>query len=157
MADAMTDALHCAEAFLRPAHVSAVESLGLNDRSAGLDLGCGVGSIWPVVSSLVGAETKLTAIDKSENCVAEARKRVAASGFREPVDLRHTSVESFFDTNVELYDWIWTADVLSPRLFEDIPAIVRRCADLIRPGPLPASRPTTIDLCFCRAVRASNP
>ena len=134
MADAMTDALHCAKAFLRPAHLSAVKSLGLRNGTSGLDLGCGVGSIWPIISNMVGAETRLTAIDISEHCIAEARKQIDACGFRQPVELQHRDIEGFLDTKPAPFDWIWTADVLSPHMFEDVSAIVRHCAEAILPG-----------------------
>lgn len=134
MADALTDALHATRSFMNPAYRSALGHLRLPNGSAGLDIGCGVGNIWPVVAEVVGAETRLSALDPSQHCVAEAHKEVDSSDFETPVQLHHTDLESFAATPAQRFDWVWSADVLWPTYFADVAAGFKSCAELLKPG-----------------------
>lgn len=134
MADAMTNALHATQAFMEPAFRSALKSLALANGSSGLDMGCGIGSIWPVVAREVGVEINLTALDPSEHCFNEAQKVAGSSGLDTPVRLHHLDLERFVAETSAQFDWLWSADVLWPNFFADVPTAVRHCVQLLKPG-----------------------
>jgi len=135
VADALTRALYDTEAFMRPAFTSAVRALGLSNGSSGLDVGCGVGSLWPVVAEVVGPDVRLTALDPSEGCIQEARARTNSVGLTHPVALHHLDLETYLATAPPAtFDWLWSSDVFWPNYFGDVPGVVARCAKLLKPG-----------------------
>jgi demethylmenaquinone methyltransferase/2-methoxy-6-polyprenyl-1,4-benzoquinol methylase len=118
---------------------AAIDALDLAPGSHGLDVGCGIGLHTCLLAERVGAEGRVTGLDRSPAFVDLAGQRAAEAGLGERArfvvgDL--TALEYEDDT----FDWLWCNDALWPGperagcpTDEPLP-VVRDFARVVRPG-----------------------
>jgi SAM-dependent methyltransferase len=114
-----------------PATEDALRRAGVGPGMDVLDVATGPGGVALIAARLVGERGRVTAVDRSEQMVTLARRRVAAAGY-EPERVR---VEQ-----ADLADWTppQTYDAVVGRLIlmhlEDPVGALRRLAAAVRPG-----------------------
>lgn len=72
---------------------AAVDSLGLREGDVAFDVACGTGDTLVEIARRVGSSGRAIGIEQSADMAAQAREKVAASGFADRVTLLVTPVE----------------------------------------------------------------
>lgn len=136
-ADGYPDILRVTHPLVEPVHRAAVQALGLQPGSRGLDAGCGIGLQALLLAEAVGQAGHVTGLDLSRDHVEYGRKIVEQAGLSSRVSFRVGDVSDLpFDD--ETFDWAWSADCVGygPQL-EPLP-LVKELARVVKPGGLVA-------------------
>ncbi len=95
-----------------------------------LDLGCGPGTDE---DTLVSLGYRVTAIDWSPAMVDEARRRVAAAGLSDRVDVHRLGIDDIDHLDPQVFDGAWS-NFGALNCVPDLPAAARAIARRVRPG-----------------------
>jgi demethylmenaquinone methyltransferase/2-methoxy-6-polyprenyl-1,4-benzoquinol methylase len=106
-----------------------IAALELPAGSAGLDLGCGVGTQALLLAAAVGPRGRVTGLDIEPALLQRARAKAAAAGLAERLTFTPGDSDDRLPFADGAFDWVWSADFLGYR--PELPAEVCR---VIRPG-----------------------
>ncbi len=99
-----------------------------------LDAGCGPGGLFPLLLEALGPSGALVAIDRSTPHLKVAEELIASQALQERVQLAHVDLESTLPYPDGSFDGVWSADVITPDDFADIPSVVSELFRVLRPG-----------------------
>jgi trans-aconitate methyltransferase len=111
----------------------AVERLELQSGEVVIDVGCGTGVNFPLLEAGVGPGGQIIGIDLSPEMIAQARERVAGTGWQNVTLIESAVEEAEIDATGDAALFSFTHDVLQS------PAAVARVVSSLRPGARVAS------------------
>ena len=127
------------EPLRRPAIEAAIDALDLPPGSLGLDVGCGIGLHTCLLARRVGAEGRVTGLDRSPAFVYLAEQRAAEAGLGARAAFERGDLTAL-EYEDGAFDWLWCNDALWPGpaamgcpTDEPLP-VVRDFARVVRPG-----------------------
>lgn len=117
----------------RAEYEAMLRDVGLQTGWHVLDAGCGGGSFLPLMSELVGATGKITALDLAEENVAIVKQRAAADHFSCEVKVQQGSLLQlpFEDDS---FDAVWCANVVQYLTVEEFHQAATEFYRVLRPG-----------------------
>ncbi len=121
--------------FLEPALRQALSFLPFPKTNGRvLDAGCGPGGLFPLLLEVLGPSGVLVAIDRSPPHLTVAEELIASQALQECVQLAHVDLESVLPYPDGSFDGVWSADVITPDDFADIPSVVSELFRVLKPG-----------------------
>lgn len=119
----------------------AVERLALRTADTVIDVACGTGLNFPLLESAIGGSGRIVGIDLSGEMLAQARQRVAASGWQNVTLLESAVEEAELDVRADAALFSFTHDVLqSPAAVANVITHLRPAARVASVGPKLAGR-----------------
>lgn len=121
--------------FMEPALRQALSFLSFPKTDGTvLDAGCGPGGLFPLLLEALDPSGALVAIDRSTPHLRLAEKLVASQALQERVQLAHVDLESTLPYPDGSFDGVWSADVITPDDFADIPSVISELFRVLKPG-----------------------
>lgn len=99
-----------------------------------LDAGCGPGGLFALLLEALGPSGALVAIDRSTPHLAVAKKLITSQALEQRVQLAQLDLESTLPYPDGSFDGVWSADVITPDDFADIPSVVSELFRVLKPG-----------------------
>lgn len=103
-----------------------------------LDAGTGAGGALPELIALARTSTgSVLAVDLDADAVQVARRRIDELGAQQEAEVRVADLRQIARASTEsgdVFDVIWSADVIWPATFDDPAAVVAELADALAPG-----------------------
>jgi demethylmenaquinone methyltransferase/2-methoxy-6-polyprenyl-1,4-benzoquinol methylase len=113
-----------------------VRALQLPEGSRGLDAGCGIGLICPLLAEEVGPSGHVTGLDISAEMLDYGREIVKKTGLSERISFQEGDVHNLpFEDNT--FDWVWSADCVGYGPWEPLP-LLKELARVVKPGGIVA-------------------
>lgn len=113
-----------------PATLAMLDRLGLEQGQRVLELGSGTGATTALVAHRTGAS--IVALDRSPRMLAAASDRLRGEGVRQQVDLVRVDMNRALPFRDGVFDAVYAESVIA--LLDDVDAVARECARLLRPG-----------------------
>jgi SAM-dependent methyltransferase len=121
--------------FMEPALRQAMSFLSFPKTNARvLDAGCGPGGLFALLLEALGPRGALVALDRSTPHLEVAKKLTASQALEQRVHLAQVDLESTLPYPDGSFDGIWSADVITPDDFADIPRVVSELFRVLKPG-----------------------
>ena len=121
--------------FMEPALRQALSFLPFpKTKGKLLDAGCGPGGLFPLLLEALGPSGTLVAVDCSAPHLKVAEDLICSQAFRERIQLTHVDLESALPYPDSSFDGVWSADVITPDDFADIPSVVSELSRMTKPG-----------------------
>lgn len=111
---------------------SLLNDAGLLPGDRVLDLGCGSGTHFNWIATLIGENGTITGLDPDQENLEIARQRVDESSYRDRVELQHGSLTEQLPFDDESFDMVWCAGSL--QYVADPLATIREMMRVVRPG-----------------------
>ena len=119
-----------------PTLPAMVRELHLPKGSRGLDAGCGIGLICPLLAEEVGIAGHVTGLDVSAEMLDYGREMVKEAGLSERISFQQGDVANLpFDNNA--FDWVWSSDCVGYGPWEPLP-LLKELARVVKPGGIVA-------------------
>lgn len=126
------DLLRRLDPLREPAMASALEILRFPAGSSGLDAGCGIGSLTPLLVRAVAPGGHVTGLDRSSERLRLAREVARQSGLAARASFRQGDV-SALPFGPRTFHWVWSVDCVG--LIPDEPkSLVRELTRVVKPG-----------------------
>ena len=107
-----------------------IDLLGNLDGATVLDVGCGTGRNFPLLTERVGERGKIVGVDYSEGMLEQARRRIKSKGWRNVVLIQGDAVRlDGVSEPVDAVTSMWCLGIVY-----DLEAALGRAVDLLRPG-----------------------
>lgn len=108
----------------------AIDLLGKLEGATVLDIGCGTGRNFPLLTQRVGERGKIIGVDYSEGMLEQARRRIQSEGWRNVVLIPGDVVRlDGVSEPVDAVTSMWCLGIVY-----DLEAALDRAVDLLRPG-----------------------
>ena len=121
--------------FMEPALRQALSFLSFPKTNGRvLDAGCGPGGLFPLILEALDPSGALVAIDRSTPHLEAAKKLTISQALEERVQLAQVDLESNLPYPDGSFDDVWSADVITPDDFADIPSVVSELFRVLKPG-----------------------
>jgi SAM-dependent methyltransferase len=121
--------------FMEPALRQALSFLSFPKTNGRvLDAGCGPGGLFTLLLEALGPSGALVAIDRSTPHLEVAKKLTISQALVERVQLVQVDLESTLPYPDDSFDDVWSADVITPDDFADIPSVVSELFRVVKPG-----------------------
>lgn len=111
---------------------SLLNDAGLLPGDRMLDLGCGSGTHFDWIATLIGRDGHITGLDPDEQNLAIARERIADANYRERVELVQGHLTERLPFENGRFDIVWCAGSL--QYVPDPRAAIREMMRVVRPG-----------------------
>jgi SAM-dependent methyltransferase len=120
--------------FMEPALRQALSFLAFPKTNGRvLDAGCGPGGLFPLLLSALGASGTLVALDWSASHLRAAEEFITSNALQERIQLAHTDLTGALPYPNDSFDGVWSADVISPDDFGNIPRVVSELFRVLKP------------------------
>jgi ubiquinone/menaquinone biosynthesis C-methylase UbiE len=121
--------------FMRPSLNAAIASLNLPTKNATiLDAGCGPGGVFPLLYEAIGSTGEIVGVDFSDPHLVKAREQIKQYGLEKVVKLKKLNLLESLPFPKDFFDAVWVADVIFPDWVESPSKLVRRLAEILKPG-----------------------
>jgi ubiquinone/menaquinone biosynthesis C-methylase UbiE len=90
--------------------------------------------LFPLLLDTVGLKGTLVAVDRSTPHLKIAQKLIITESFQERVYLAGVDLKSALPFSDDSFDGVWSADVITPDDFADIPSVVAELVRVLKPG-----------------------
>jgi SAM-dependent methyltransferase len=121
--------------FMEPALRQAMSFLSFPKTNARvLDAGCGPGGLFALLLEALGLSGALVAIDRSTPHLEVAKKLITSQALEQRVQLAQADLESTLPYPDGSFDGVWSADVITPDDFADIPSVVSELFRVLKPA-----------------------
>jgi SAM-dependent methyltransferase len=114
----------------QPATLVMIDRLGLFPGQRVLEIGCGTGATTALVARKTGVS--LVSLDGASSMLTACANRLSAEGLRGGIDLLRVDLNGGLPFRDESFDAIFAESVIA--LLDDVAAVARECARLLRPG-----------------------
>jgi len=109
-----------------------VRELHLPMGSRGLDAGCGIGLLCPLLAEEVGPAGHVTGLDVSAEMLDHGREMVKELGLSKRISFQEGDVAKLpFASNA--FDWVWSSDCVGYGPWEPLP-LLKELARVVKPG-----------------------
>jgi SAM-dependent methyltransferase len=130
--DTYAHKLALSDSLREPVIRAAIQALQLPAGSRGLDAGCGIGSLTPLLAEAVAPGGHVTGLDISPAFLARARETAHESGLSERVSFQKGNVNALpFDGDT--FDWAWSVDCVGYPTTESLSAL-KELVRVVKPG-----------------------
>jgi ubiquinone/menaquinone biosynthesis C-methylase UbiE len=124
--------------FMEPALQSAITALALPPGSVGLDAGCGPGGVLHLLDTATRGVGRIVGLDLSEAHLKCAQEQIEQRGLQARVSLAQADLSQPLPFSDDVFDWVWTADVLCSggefRGFAHPADVVSEFVRVVKPG-----------------------
>ena len=123
--------------YMQPEYEEMLRWVGLQPGWHVLDAGCGGGSFLPLMTELVGADGKVSALDLTPGNIQAVEKRAQQSNWHAPVFARVGTVTDLpYEDNS--FDAVWCANVSQYLTDDEVTKMLSEFRRVVRPGGLVA-------------------
>lgn len=111
---------------------SLLSEAGLLPGETVLDLGCGSGTHFEWIASMIGPEGRIVGYDPGDENLSIARERIANAGYRDQVELRQGRLTERLPFDDGTFDAVWCAGSL--QYIAEPVATIQEMMRVVRPG-----------------------
>jgi len=119
-----------------PAMRAAISDLHLSKGSYGLDAGCGIGMVTPLLAEAIGESGRVMAVDLSSDLIDYATKKYDSTVFSERMIFRQENV-TLLPFPDESFDWAWSCDCIGYPSIESLSPLTE-LKRVVKPGGIVA-------------------
>jgi ubiquinone/menaquinone biosynthesis C-methylase UbiE len=123
-------------AFMRPAHISALSTLALPPHSKVLDVGCGPGGLFPILDDALHSTGTVLGCDISRPNLIHAKKIIEQYKLQNRFSIMEIDLRKPLPFEDNSFDWAWSADVIWPSLFSQPQDLIGELCRVVKPGGL---------------------
>ena len=134
-------------ALAQPEYEALLKAVGLQSGWHVLDAGCGVGSFLPLMSELVGENSRITAVDLAPENLDIVETKIAPSlACSLETKMANITELPFAD---DTFDALWCANVCQYLTDEELRTALTECRRVVRPGGLVAIKEFDMAMWYC--------
>ncbi|MGD8846007.1 MAG: methyltransferase domain-containing protein [Desulfobacteraceae bacterium] len=124
--------LYLSDSLREPLIRTIVSTLNLPKGSAGVDIGCGIGSNTLLLAEAVGTSGNVVGIDLSEDLLKYAQERADGAALSPQIVFRKCDMNSFFE-NDNSFDWAWSMDCVGYSPGDSV-HLLKKISRIVKPG-----------------------
>jgi ubiquinone/menaquinone biosynthesis C-methylase UbiE len=122
--------------FMLPAYRSALAAVGLAPGMHVLDLGCGAGGLFPMISEAIEPGGCITGLDRLRAHLDAAKDFAEQHGVKSKLNLVEADLHQALEFPDATFDCVWCADTMFA--LADTAAIVKEMVRVVKPGGIVA-------------------